>query len=94
MNYLIILSSNYDDHFLEIEKRIAEYDHFFRVNKTSWLVNTKFNAGIIRQHLANTMGMHDSLLIFQLNNEFSIANELDVSDWLEDTQKNRALLAL
>ena len=91
MNYLIILNSNYLDHFDQVHKTIEDYDHTIRVNQNTWLINTKYDAVIIRQHLANVMSMHDSLLIFQVNEKFSIANQLDVSDWLEDMQQSHWL---
>lgn len=88
MNYLIILNSLYPDHFDEVNKTIEDYDHSIRVNQSTWLINTKYDAVIIRQHLANVMSIHDSLLVFKVNNEFSIANHLDINDWLEDMQYN------
>lgn len=93
MNYLIILNSIYEDHFDEVHKTIKDYDHSIRINKNTWLINTKYEAGIIRQHLANMMSIHDSLLIFQINDNFSIANQLDISDWLEDMQQNSLMTA-
>lgn len=86
MNYLIILNSLYPDHLDEVNKTIENYDHAIRINQSTWLINTKYEAVIIRQHLVNVMSIHDSLLIFKINHEFSIANHLDVSDWLEDMQ--------
>ncbi|AWL28773.1 hypothetical protein A7P53_14530 [Acinetobacter defluvii] len=91
MNYLIILNSIYEDHFDEVHKTIEDYDHSIRINKNTWLINTKYEANIIRQHLANMMSIHDSLLIFQTNDNFSIANQLDVSDWLEDMQQSNLM---
>lgn len=91
MNYLIILNSIYTDHFDEVHKTIEDYDHAIRINQNMWLINTKYDAAVIRQHLTNIMSMHDSLLIFQINNNFSIANQLDVSDWLEDIQQHQTL---
>ena len=91
MNYLIILNSPHILHFDEVHKIIQDYDASMRVNASTWLVNTTYDAKIIRQHLSNILGIHDSLLVFRIDREHSFANELDLSDWIEETEKKFSL---
>ena len=94
MNYLIILNSPHQHHFDEIHKLIQDYDASTRVNASTWLVNTTYDAKIIRQHLANILGIHDSLLVFKIDHEHSFANELDLSDWIEAVQNKEPITTI
>ena len=87
MNYLIILNSPHEFHFDEVHKIIQDYDASKRINTSTWLVNTAYEAKIIRQHLLNILGIHDSLLVFKIDREHSFANELDLNEWMEEMNK-------
>lgn len=50
MNYLIILNSSHQHHFEEVHKLICDYDASIRVNPSTWLIHTHYDATIIRQH--------------------------------------------
>lgn len=91
MNYLIILNSSHDYHFDEVHKIIQNYDSSIRVNTSTWLVNTIYDAKIIRQHLSNILGINDSLLVFKVDHEHSFANELDLNDWMEEMEQKTVL---
>lgn len=91
MNYLVILNSAHDHHFDEVNKLINDYDASIRVNTSTWLVNTAYDTNIIRQHLANIISFHDSLLVFKIDHQHCFINNLDLSDWLEDMQSNELI---
>ena len=84
MNYLIILNSSQVHHLDEVNKLICDYDASIRVNPSTWLINTSYEANIIRQHLASIISIHDSLLVFKIDGEHSFTNDLDLNDWMED----------
>ena len=84
MNYLIILNSSHVHHLDEVHKLICDYDASIRVNPSTWLINTSYEANIIRQHLASIISIHDSLLVFKIDGEHSFTNDLDLNDWMED----------
>ena len=84
MNYLIILNSSQVHHLDEVHKLICDYDASIRVNPSTWLINTNYEANIIRQHLASIISIHDSLLVFKIDGEHSFTNDLDLNDWMED----------
>lgn len=86
MNYLIILNSPHEDHFCEVHKKIQDYDASIRINNSTWVIHTSYEAKIIRQHLANILGIHDSLLVFKIDHEYSFTNELELTDWLEEVE--------
>jgi len=91
MNYLIIFSSSQETHLEEVDKLIHNYNASIRVNASTWLMNTSYDANIIRQHLASIISIHDSLLVFKIDHEYSFANQLDLSDWMEDIKINEAI---
>jgi hypothetical protein len=91
MNYLIILNSSHQHHFEEVHKLICDYDASIRVNPSTWLIHTHYDATIIRQHLTSIISIHDSLLVFKIDQEHSFTNDLDLNDWLEDIHNESAI---
>lgn len=86
MNYLIILNSDHDDHLVEISKCIENYDRSIVINKSTWLIKSKYNSKVIREQLMHVMGMKDALFIFKIGADYTASNALDVLNWIEDSQ--------
>lgn len=86
MNYLIILNSDYEDHLIEISKLVQNYDSSIAINKTTWLIKTKYSSKIIREHLMHVMSVKDALFVFKVGEDYAASNALDVLNWLEDSQ--------
>lgn len=91
MKYLIILNSPQAHHFEEMDKLIHDYDAYIRVNPSTWLIHTGYDAHIIRQHLASIISIHDSILVFKIDHEHSFANDLELNDWMEDIRERNAI---
>lgn len=89
MNFLVLINTQIDQHLEEIHKLIDSYDHSIRINKSTWLINTKYHSKVVKKHLANILSINDSILIFEVSKDCAISNNLGVEDWLEDVENDK-----
>lgn len=88
MNFLIIYNSPLDENFSAFNNQIEDFEQFYRVNNGTWVVYSDFDAQELKSKLSESMGIRDHLIILQLADQWAIANDIDLSDWLsmQETQ--------
>lgn len=82
MNFLIIYNSPLEANFSAFHTQIEKFEQFYRINNGTWGVYSDQDAQHIKSALSESMGIRDHLIVFKLTDQWAIANDIDLSDWL------------
>lgn len=88
MKFLIIYHSPLDSNFDEIHSQIAKFKQSYRINHSTWLVQSDHDTNTIKAILSESMGIRDHIIVFELAKKWAISNDVDLIDWLSTLDKH------
>lgn len=84
MKKIIIYNAIDENNLEEIHSYLKNFNRYIRVNAHIWIVDGGASVADIKNYLITKIGVNESILVFDIANEWAIANHIDVSDWLEE----------
>ncbi|WP_312970999.1 hypothetical protein [Acinetobacter gerneri] len=85
MKKIIIYNVVNETNLEEINYYIKNFNHI-RVNSYIWIINSEVSVEGVKNYLSTEIGISESILVFELSEKWAVANHIDVSDWLEESE--------